>query len=154
MQNRGLRIVAFLILVSACPRVFADTGVPDPRQQVEAVERAFAKTMADRDHEAFSSFLSQEAIFISGPIVLRGKEEVAEHWKLFFAGPDAPFSWEPEMIEVIDSGTLALSTGPVRNAAGTVISTFSSVWRQEVSGEWRIVFDRGNEVCPPAEPGS
>ena len=46
-----------------------------------------------------------------------------------------------------DSGTLALSTGPVRDPAGSVVATFTSIWRRE-AGRWRIVFDKGNEACP------
>lgn len=148
MHTPMFRAAVFVTLLAACPVVFAESGDADLRDQVEAVERAFAKTMADRDHEAFAAFLSEEAIFLSGPTALRGKQQVAEQWASFFEEPEAPFSWEPETIEVLDSGTLALSTGPVRNAAGTLISTFTSIWRQEALGVWRIVLDKGNQVCP------
>ncbi|HPA52918.1 MAG TPA: DUF4440 domain-containing protein, partial [Thermoanaerobaculia bacterium] len=60
----------------------------------------------------------------------------------------APFSWEPALVEVLDSGTLALSTGPVRDPAGKETGTFTSIWRREGPGTWRIVFDKGNPVCP------
>ena len=116
-------------------------------RQVEQTERAFARTMADRDAARFATFVSQEAIFFSGEEPLRGKREVTAHWARFFAAPEAPFSWEPDRVEVLDSGTLALSTGPVRNARGKLIARFSSVWRQESPGVWRIVFDRGSAVC-------
>jgi hypothetical protein len=53
-------------------------------------------------------------------------------------------------VEVLDSGTLALSSGPVRDAEGNLIGTFMSVWRHEGPGAWRIVFDKGNPVCPKA----
>jgi hypothetical protein len=86
-------------------------------QQVEDTERAFAKTMADRDFDAFASFLAGETVFFSGKIPLRGKQRVAETWSAYFEGPDAPFSWEPELVAVLESGTLALSSGPVRNSA-------------------------------------
>ncbi len=71
----------------------------------------------------------------------------------FFEPPAAPFSWQPETVEVLDSGTLALSTGPVRDAGGKLISRFTSIWRLEAPGQWRIVFDKGNRVCEePASP--
>jgi len=74
---------------------------------------------------------------------------VADWWKRYYEGPDAPFSWEPEDVEVLDSGTLALSSGPVRDAKGALIATFTSIWRLEDSGKWRIIFDKGNQACPP-----
>jgi ketosteroid isomerase-like protein len=140
-------------LLSACTIMTAsDRKAVDLQQEVTATERAFARSMADRDHAAFSAFLSDEAIFFSGPKVLRGKQQVAEAWKRFYEGPTAPFSWQPEQVEVLQSGSLAISSGPVRDAKGKLIATFSSVWRQEAPGVWRIVFDKGNEVCDCTKP--
>jgi ketosteroid isomerase-like protein len=100
--------------------------------------------MADRDQTAFSTFVSEEALFL-GATVLRGREAVVAGWKAFFDDPQAPFSWEPERVEVIDSGTLAISTGPVRNPEGDRVGTFHSTWRLEDDGEWRVILDIG---CP------
>jgi ketosteroid isomerase-like protein len=110
---------------------------------VRDTERAFAKTMADRDHAAFAGFLSAEAVFFAGTRALRGRDAVASAWKPFYDGPVAPFSWAPEIVEVLDSGQLALSSGPVHDPAGKRIATFTSIWRQEAPGVWRIVFDKG-----------
>lgn len=129
------------------------TSVPQkiPREQarneVEATERAFAKTMADRDHAAFVRFLADDAVFFSGKEPQRGKAEVAAGWKKYFDQPAAPFSWEPTQVEVLDSGALALSTGPVRDPNGKIFATFNSIWQRQPSGAWRIVFDKGSEVC-------
>ena len=125
------------------------------RQQVEDTERAFAQTMADRDFAAFTSFLSGEAVFFSGDTPLRGKQAVSDAWQAYFDGPEAPFSWAPELVVVLESGALALSSGPVRDPAGTRVATFNSIWRLEPSGDWRIVFDKGSRDCPaPAPAGS
>jgi ketosteroid isomerase-like protein len=120
--------------------------------QVTDVERAFARTMADRDFAAFSGFISEEAVFFSGPEPRRGKQQVTEFWKRFYEGNEAPFSWGPDSVEVLESGTLALSSGPVRDPSGKQIATFSSIWRQEQPGVWRIVFDKGNDVCADPRP--
>ncbi|GGC86598.1 YybH family protein [Undibacterium terreum] len=117
------------------------------QKQVADTERAFAKTMATRDHAAFTRFLSEETVFFSGPSPLHGKQQVADWWKKFYEKPDAPFSWEPEQVEVLDSGTLAISSGPVRDPQGKLIATFTSIWRLEAPNTWRIIFDKGNEVC-------
>lgn len=122
------------------------------RDQVLETERAFAATMANRDHAAFSSFLSEEAIFFAGESPLRGKQAVADAWAPYFNGLDAPFSWEPDTVEVLESGSLALSTGPVRDAAGKTVATFQSVWRREADGSWKIIFDKGSRVCEAEQP--
>lgn len=117
------------------------------KQQVIATERAFAKTMADRDPRKFARFISAEAVFFSGDHARRGKANIVDAWLKFFKDPQAPFSWEPTTVEVLDSGTLALSSGPVRDPAGKLIGTFNSIWRREAHDTWRIVFDKGNDVC-------
>src|SRR6185437_1064757 len=119
----------------------------DLKREVTDTERAFARTMADGDHAAFTRFVSEEAVFFSGATALRGRQAVASHWARFYAKPQAPFSWEPEQVEVLDSGNLALSSGPVRDPHGKLIARFTSIWRREAPGTWRIVFDKGSDVC-------
>ena len=126
----------------------------DLREQVRRAEVAFAKTMADRDHAAFASHVAEDALFL-GRTTLRGRREVAEGWKRYYEGKDAPFSWEPESVEVNDAGTLGISTGPVRDPSGARVGTFNSIWRRESDGRWRVIFDNGCPPCdcPPGPPG-
>jgi ketosteroid isomerase-like protein len=140
-----LRKFLLAVTIAACLSAQRDTGLTE---QVRQTETAFAKTMADRDYSAFSSFLADEAIFVGATRVLRGAKEVAAGWKQFFEGPQAPFSWEPDQIQVLDSGALALSSGPVRDPSGKRIGSFNSIWRREAGGTWKIVIDHG---CPPCD---
>jgi ketosteroid isomerase-like protein len=152
MRSEIMVAALCVAMLSGCASVTPRPTAADLQRQVADIERAFAKTMADRDHAAFSSFLSDETIFFSGAKALRGKQQVADTWKRFYDGPAAPFSWQPEVVEVLDSGTLALSTGPVRNPQGKLVATFTSIWRLEAPGTWRIIFDKGNDVCDCAKP--
>ena len=136
-----------LAALASCTTVMPKPSAADLKQQVTDTERAFARTMADRNHAAFTSFLADDTIFFTSKAALRGKQAVAEFWKKFYDGPVPPFSWEPETVEVLASGTLALSTGPVRDPQGKLVATFTSMWRLEASGTWKIIFDKGNEVC-------
>jgi ketosteroid isomerase-like protein len=117
-------------------------------RQVTETETAFAKTMADRDLAAFERFLADDTVFFSGPTPLRGKAAVVAFWKRFYAAPKAPFSWKPGKVEVLDDGRLAMSTGPVFDPEGKAVATFTSVWRQESPGVWRILFDNGCNCAP------
>jgi ketosteroid isomerase-like protein len=119
----------------------------DLAAEVRAAERAFAKTMADRDLAAFTTHVASEGVFFGRKGALRGRDAVVESWKRWFEGKEAPFSWEPETVEVLDSGTLALTSGPVRDPAGTLMGTFTSIWRLEPDGQWRVIFDKGCDVC-------
>ncbi len=117
-----------VLLGSLALNAMAQPDLPALQRQVEATERAFAKSMADRDHAAFVRHLSEQAVFM-GPEVLRGKAAVAAGWKGFFEGPKAPFSWEPDRVEVLADGTLAHSSGPVRDENGQLILRFNSARR-------------------------
>jgi hypothetical protein len=50
----------------------------------------------------------------------------------------------------VDSGTLALSSGPVLDPEGARIGTFHSTWRREGDGTWKILLDIG---CPDCDCG-
>jgi len=116
-----------------------------------AAERAFAKTMADRDFKAFTGYLSSDAIFFSGNSVQHGAIEVAAAWKPSFSAAKAPFSWAPDVVEVLPTGKLALSTGPVY-IGGRIVSRYNAIWRLEAPNTWRVVFDKAEAVCAPGRP--
>jgi uncharacterized protein (TIGR02246 family) len=118
--------------------------------QVQEAERAFAQTMADRDHAAFTRWIAEDAVFLAEDRVLRGRDAIAAGWKPFFQGPAAPFAWQPARVEVLSSGLLAISTGPVRDPQGKQIGTFTSTWRREADGRWRVILDSGCR-CPGAD---
>ena len=157
MNTRRAILLGIVVLVaSGCqappPRPEPAPDLAALRAEVVATERAFARTMADRDFAAFSSFIAEDAVFFSGPKTLRGKAEVVAAWKKLYEKKDPPFSWAPEHVEVQDSGLLALSTGPVRDPAGKLAGTFTSVWRQVAPGTWRIIFDKGDDACDCKAP--
>lgn len=119
-----------------------------PADQVRAAETAFAKSMADRNLAAFTALLADDTIFWGRKGVNRGKAAVAADWKRFFDGPTAPFSWTPADVEVLQSGDLGFTSGPVFDPKGNRIGTFNSVWQRQADGSWKIVFNKG---CPPCD---
>jgi ketosteroid isomerase-like protein len=150
MHIDNLFMLGLCLCACGCATPLVPNTPDDAKAQVIATERAFAKTMADRDHLAFAEFIAADTVFFSGSKPLHGKQQVVDYWARFYTSPVAPFSWEPREVEVLASGDLALSSGPVRDATGKDIATFTSVWRKEAPNTWRIVFDKGNPVCPCA----
>lgn len=138
---RGLTLSALLTLAACAVTQPAPVDVDEHRRAVWDTELAFAATMAARDHQAFRSFLADEAVFLTTEDTLRGGETVAAGWKPLFEGDTPPFSWRPDRVEVLDSGDLALSTGPVIAPDGTPLGRFTSIWRRDSAG-WRVVFDK------------
>jgi len=141
----NVRIAALMLwCAAAVPALAADRGQLEA--EVRATETAFAQTLADRDVKKFVSMIAPDVIWLAD-VPLRGPEQVRANWQKFFEGSKAPFSWAPETVEVQDGGKLALSTGPVLNPEGKRVGSFTSIWRREAAGEWKIIFDSGCPAC-------
>ena len=156
MNRRSLlTLAAAAVATTACGSIARDTvDATAQADRLRAAETAFAATMAARDLNAFASFLADDAVFINGGKPLRGKAAVVAHWQRFYAGPRAPFSWKPEIIELAESGRLGYSEGPVADPDGVVVARYASTWRIDATGQWKIVFDNGTEVCRCAKAPS
>jgi len=128
-------IVAIIALALALPIVSAEAKTkPDPRGQVFAAESTFAATMAARDLKAFRSFVAPDAIFFGGRGVLRGNAAVVEGWKRFFESTKAPFSWRPEVVEVLDG--FGFHIGKQRISVLTILQGLLSVAITVVIALW------------------
>jgi len=136
------------LMLCAAP-AFAEDLAP-LAQQVRATEIAFAKTLADRDVQAFRAMIAPDVIWLADQ-PLRGPDQVLTRWQKFFDAQQPPFSWAPEVVEVQQGGKLALSTGPVLDPAGKRVGTYTSIWRREPGGGWKIIFDRGCPACDCAQ---
>jgi len=148
MIRATLTALAAVHLLAGAARGQAAPATPAVlTRQVFAAESSFAATMAHRDSAAFAKFVAPDAIFFGEKSVMRGRQGVVDGWRPLFAGPAAPFSWRPEKVEVLASGTLAHSSGPVLDPSGRQIGNFNSVWRREADGTWLVVFDKGSPVC-------
>ncbi|HEX8168977.1 MAG TPA: alpha/beta fold hydrolase [Thermoanaerobaculia bacterium] len=149
-----MRLSVCALLAAIAMPAFAAT----PADEVRAAETAFAKAFADRDAAKFFSMVADDATFM-GFRPLRGKQQVQAQWSRFFEGPAAPFSWGPERVEVTADGKIGLSTGPVYGDDGRYSANYSSIWRKEPDGSWKIIFDHGTgplplpENNPPFEEG-
>jgi ketosteroid isomerase-like protein len=76
-----------------------------------------------------------------------GRAVVVARWAALFKNPQAPFSWAPDAVTVAADGRSAISTGPVRNPDGKMISRFTSLWRKDPDGHWRVSADQGVDAC-------
>jgi ketosteroid isomerase-like protein len=128
-----------------------------PADDVRCREIGFSLAAEARDGERFVSFIDADARFV-GAAVTRGPEEIGLAWSVFFEPGGPTIKWRPKIVEVLEDGKLALSRGPFRvnsrNEAGDEIEswgTFNSVWRLNVDGTWRVVFDAGNAAERPMD---
>ena len=150
MDLKSLFSLVGVIFITSCTTTTSPSNELTAQQQVFLAERAFAASMRDRDFAAFGDLIDQDAVFFTGREPLRGKSDVLAGWALYFKDLSAPFSWEPDQVEVLKSGDLALSTGPVYSPDGAPIARFNSIWRRVGPGVWAVVFDKGSPFEPKA----
>lgn len=141
-----LAAAALALLLARPSRAESKPTDDELRASLRAAEEGFAKAFADRDREKFFAYVDDDAMFLSGN--LRGKKAVEEDWSKFFESEEAPLSWGPTRYEINPSGTMGMTTGPVRSPDGTWVGSFMSVWRAQPDGTWRVIFDGGPD-CPP-----
>jgi ketosteroid isomerase-like protein len=141
-----MKTLSTLMLLIFAATAAASENTAALTEQVRATEIAFAKTLADRDVKAFTRMIAPDVIWLADA-TLRGPEQVLTRWQKYFDAAPPPFSWAPEIVEVQAGGKLALSTGPVLGPDGKRIATYTSIWRREPDGQWRIIFDRGAPAC-------
>jgi ketosteroid isomerase-like protein len=146
---RLLLAVALAACASPPPPPVTPASAPPPArydrskaaEEVRAAEIAFAKAFADRDATRFVAMLDADATFIGPRRTLHGRDEVHEGWRQMLEAPQPPFSWAPERIEISGDGMIGLSSGPVKAPDGTQVATFSSIWRRQTDGTWKVIFD-------------
>lgn len=141
-MSRSLFLSFLLLFAAGAAQASADAAT-----ELRAAETGFAQTMVDRDFEAFSAYIAEDAVFINGGKPLRGKAAILAHWKKFFEKPEPPFTWKPVLAEPTSTGDLGYTEGPVTGSDGKAFATFYSTWRRDAAGQWKVVFDNGYPIC-------
>lgn len=135
----------------------ARAQAPDLQAEASRIvqaDAAFAKSVADKDRQAFLTFLSGVTTFNGGsPNEVHGRDAVMKQWSVFFE-PDGPaLTWVPIKGEVIGAGDLGYTVGRSvsrRKAAdGTITERhgqYLTVWTKEDDGSWKVIFDTGSTL--------
>lgn len=151
-----LVLLSFAGVVLATPAQAADGASADSLRDAEI---AFARSVAERDRAAFTAAIAEEAIFIGPGGPVRGREAIVESWAPFFAEDGPRLEWHPEIAEVQEGG-LGITRGPYtftgRGPDGEPVTqegTFTSIWRRQEDGSWRVIFDAGCSPCPKCTGG-
>ena len=148
-------LCAFTAVLSGTPLQERSETNNKPRAELREAELEFARSVAQRDRDSFLASIGDDAIFLS-PAPLVGKIAIVQAWASFFE-PDGPsLEWEPDIVEVQPGGNLGITHGPYRltvkgegGKAQIRRGTFTSIWRREPDGIWRIVFDSGCTCTSP-----
>ena len=156
VSRLGFVLAALPLLLGEAPPKISPQG-PNA-DSLRAAVLAFAASVREKNPAHFAAAVADDAIFISGNEVLRGKAAIVESWASLFSADAPPMDWHPDFAEVQSGGALGLTRGPWKiegkDKAGkpTPLSgLFNSIWRREKNGEWKVIFDAGCPPCPCAK---
>ncbi|WP_460877688.1 YybH family protein [Rhodanobacter koreensis] len=152
-----------LLLPMIClPGAFAATALPGTDKaacEVWQRELSFARSVQQHNTAAFASHIATDAVFDANtgrPV--RGSTAIVKSWAAIIAGRTVQLSWYPQHVVAAGDGNLAYSSGaylfedpaPKANPRYT-IGKFSTVWRRDQDGVWRVTFDGGDEGKPASD---
>ena len=149
MAARRWAPVAILLVAAWTAAAHAQRGgeLPQALTQMVEAERAFAaRALVVGWKAAFLEYFAESAVgFDSGKVGL-ARDQVG-------ANPDPPkdhrLIWEPRYGDVAASGEIGYLTGPVRSILPSRDngrprhSTYTSIWKRERSGSFKVVMDVG-----------
>jgi ketosteroid isomerase-like protein len=118
------------------------------KTEILETEKAFVNLVKEKGIKvAFLMYASENAVLNRGNKLIKGKKAIEEYYENY-KYPLARLEWEPDFIDVSDSGDLGYSYGQYKfeatDVSGKVIKdtgTFHTVWKRQSNGEWRYVWD-------------
>ena len=122
--------------------------------QMVKADRDFARSVADRNRQAFLSFVAEVTTFNGGTATeVRGRDAVMKDWENLFEPNGPTLTWQPTKGEVIASGDVGYTTGRsvfrTKAKDGTTterLGVYLTVWRKQPDGSWKAVFDTGSSL--------
>lgn len=116
-------------------------ALPQPAQQIDDTERAFAVAVAQSGiGPGFRQFASPDAIMFLPDPTFAATQLANARWP-------GELLWRPQYIGVAGSGDLAFAMGPSLMKAGKPSGGFyMSIWKRQPNGSWKFAVDHGVDM--------
>ena len=144
-----------MVLLLGASRLAGQSAEPLPQaltQMIEA-ERAFAaRALVIGWKQAFLEYFAPDALGFSEGQVGLARDQIAKNPD---PPPDLQLMWEPRFGDISGSGDLGYLTGPVRNvrpsrdAGRPRHSNYTSIWKRQRDGSFKVVMDVGINTPNP-----
>ena len=115
------------------------------------MEADFLKAATDRGSAGYMSYYAEDAVELpNGEAVIKGKTNIAKTMA-FLDDKSNHLTWKPDGADVSSSGDLGYTYGTFEfSTAGkdgkpTVEhGKYTSIWKKQKDGSWKVVLDMGN----------
>ena len=118
------------------------------KKEILEVEAAFNAMAAESGlKQAFLAFAAEDAVLSRQGKILKGKKEIEAYFNKQTL-QEVRLQWEPEFVDVADSGDFGYTYGPYlfsgKDSTGQEIKAngiFHTVWKKQADGSWKYVYD-------------
>ncbi len=155
MKRKYFLIATLLVLSVGCEGLTPEAvDVDAERAAILAADQAWSDTVGDL--EVFVSFFADDARFLppDGPQA-NGRDEIQQSFSALAALPGFSLSWGANFSDVSSSGDLGYSVGTFEMTVdgpdgdpATRTGTYTTVWKKQNDGQWKVVSDIPNFDSP------
>jgi len=141
-----LTITAFAYLIYG--EAWSGIDMDNLRLEIMDVEQQFANMAAKKGvSEAFIYFAAEDAVIMRNSRVYKGREEIEKYFDSVEL-KDIRLKWKPDFVDVSLNGEMAYTYGKfefsAKDKAGKPLKSngiFHTVWKRQVDGKWKFVWD-------------
>jgi ketosteroid isomerase-like protein len=134
--------------VSAAPKATGDT--------LKQLEAEFMKAAAEKGSQGYMSYYADDAVEVpNGGVLIQGKANIAKGMS-FLDDKNNRLIWTPVGADISASGDLGYTYGNYEfhvhdkdGKAGVEYGKYTSIWKQQNDGSWKVVLDMGNASPEP-----
>jgi ketosteroid isomerase-like protein len=149
-------ILVGIVFVMACERSVNTKGSKDVLLETD---REFSRQSVEKGStEAFSSFMADDAvIFPQKGHPIEGKETYVQLYNQNQEEQqESQLEWEPYFADIAASGDLGYTLGKYILTTEDPVGEkqvkygyYVTIWKKQADGNWKFVFDAGNESSNP-----
>ena len=143
------RIVSVLMLVTSLGCNQAKVDKKAEGEKIMQLSKDWSQTVATKDVEKIVSYWADDAFVMQdGQPPFKGKQAIRQMVEESFKIPGFSISWQPESVEVSDSGDMAylIENAQVSftDSTGKQVTHHNkavTIWRKQADGSWKNAVD-------------
>jgi ketosteroid isomerase-like protein len=156
MFNSLLQLIFGVLMLSA---VTVAQNTSDEASLLMQLDRDFEKATAERGVDGWVAYFASNGSMLgdtSQPTT--GIAAIRAEMEPVFKDSNLSLSWYPTKAEMMIPGVLGYTVGKWethrKNKEGKtlkIMGTYSTIWKKQTDGSWKIVLDTGSADEPPVE---